>query len=180
MTLDTRMFTSTVARRTFALFVTCALVPVCALAGLAFYHVAAQLQEQAHHRLHQASKTVAMVLMNRLLAADTALAMSPDPRRTPVGGLPAPLLGVMLSSDDGTDRVLVGAMARRPTLTAAQLASLQRGNSVLSVDRDAGGPVLLTVITGHTHLLRHDLAADDPRRKRVETIDATAESGPPG
>jgi signal transduction histidine kinase/ActR/RegA family two-component response regulator len=164
MSLNARVFTSTVARRTFALFVACALVPVSALAGLAFHQVTGQLHEQAQRRLHQASKTVAMVLLNRLLAADAALGTTADPRRAPVGGLPSPLLGVTLSSDDGTDRVRFGEMDRRPTFTPAQLASLHRGKPVLSIERDAGGPVRVVV--------SHALDRDHPTREILHgTID---------
>ena len=152
MNFDSRLFTSTVARRTFALFVTCALLPVSALTALALHQVNTQLHAQAQHRLHQASKTMAMVLLNRLLAADTALGITAESGRAPLASLQNPLLGVMLSSDDGADRVLFGQAGRRPSLTQAQLASLHRGKPVLSIDRDAGGPARLVV----SHALDRD------------------------
>jgi signal transduction histidine kinase len=145
MTFDTRMFTSTVARRTFALFVTCALVPVSALAALALHQVDTQLHAQAEHRLHQASKTLAMVLLNRLLAADAALRPTAEGGRAPIAALQNPVLGVMLSSEDGTDLALFGETGRRPSFTPAQLASLRRGKPVLSIDRDGPGPARLVV-----------------------------------
>src|SRR3990167_8529219 len=73
MKLDARTFTSKVARRAFLLFVTCALIPVSALAIFSFQGVTAQLQEQSQARLQQASKAVAMTLYKRLLALEAEL-----------------------------------------------------------------------------------------------------------
>ena len=156
MTFDTRVFTSTVARRTFALFVTCALVPVSALAALALHQVNTQLHAQVEHRLHQASKTMAMVLLNRLLAADAALGPTAEGGRALSAALQNPILGVMLSSEDGNDRALFGETGPRPSFSPAQLASLRRGKPVLSIDRDAPGPARLVV--------SHALDPNDPTR----------------
>src|SRR3972149_4905341 len=68
MKLDLGAFTSKVARRAFLLFVTCALIPVSALAIFAFQQVTTQLQDQSQARLQQASKAVAMSLYKRLSA----------------------------------------------------------------------------------------------------------------
>ena len=78
MRLDTRVFASTVARRTFTLFVICALLPVCGLAILAFWQVTSELHEQSQRRLQQSSKAVAIILFNRLLAAERALEAAAD------------------------------------------------------------------------------------------------------
>ena len=145
MRLDARMFTSNVARRAFALFVACALVPVSALAALALHQVTAQLHEQAERRLHQASKAVAMTLVNRLLAADAALMTIAASTGAPAGSPPPPFLGVALSSGDGRDRVLLGEMDRSPTLTVARFTSLKRGRSVLSIEREAAASVRFVI-----------------------------------
>jgi signal transduction histidine kinase/ActR/RegA family two-component response regulator len=139
MRLDGRMFSSQVARRAFVTFIACALLPVCALAIIAFQQVTSQLREQAERRLHQSSKQVAMVLLKRLLAAEDGLGQvgerSTAPRRHP-----GPLTSAMWTGAEGPDRVLFGEMAP-PTLTAAQAASVAAGKTVLSTDRDATGRV---------------------------------------
>ncbi len=139
MRLDGRMFSSQVARRAFVTFIACALLPVCALAIVAFQQVTSQLREQAERRLHQSSKQVAMVLLKRLLAAEDGLGQvgerSTAPRRHP-----GPLTSAMWTGAEGPDRVLFGEMAP-PTLTAAQAASVAAGKTVLSTDRDATGRV---------------------------------------
>ena len=154
MRLDSRTFTSIVARRTFALFVTCSLVPVCALAALALQQVDTQLHDQTEQRLRHASKAMAMALLNRLLAADAALGPTAEAGRAPIAVVQNPLLGVTLSSDDGADRVLFGVAGRDPSFTPAQLASLRRGNPVLSIDWDAGGAARVVV--------SHALDRNDP------------------
>jgi signal transduction histidine kinase/HAMP domain-containing protein len=154
MRLDSRTFTSIVARRTFALFVICSLVPVCALAALALHQVDTQLHDQAEQRLRHAGKTMAMALLNRLLAADAALGPTAEGARAPIAALRNPILGVMLSFDDGTDRPLFGETKLRPSFTEDQLVSLQRGKPVLTVNRDATGPARLVI--------SHALDPNDP------------------
>ena len=56
MKLDTRTFTSKVARRAFVLFIGCALLPVSVLAFIAFRQVTTELQGQSERRMRQASK----------------------------------------------------------------------------------------------------------------------------
>ena len=64
---------SRVARRLFALFVLCALLPVSVLAGIAYFQVTHELQRQAYQRLRQASKTAGLTVYERLTALDTDL-----------------------------------------------------------------------------------------------------------
>ncbi|MEW6746339.1 MAG: HD domain-containing phosphohydrolase [Planctomycetota bacterium] len=75
LSLDFRFLRSKVALRIFLLFVVCALLPMSALAYLAFTQVTSQLTEQADQRLHQACKSVGMTLFERLryLEADLKL-----------------------------------------------------------------------------------------------------------
>jgi signal transduction histidine kinase/ActR/RegA family two-component response regulator len=145
--LDTRMFSNHVARRTFLLFIACALVPVCALALLAFQQVTSQLQEQAHRRLHQGSKQIAMALLNRLLAAEAELGPTARALAERSDRRPLPLTAAMWTAADGTDHVVIGEM-NRPTLTTAQLASIAAGKTVLSTARDGSGRVRVIVSRG--------------------------------
>ena len=64
---------SRVARRLFALFVLCALLPVSVLAAIAYFKVTHELQRQAYQRLRQTSKTAGLTVYERLTALDTDL-----------------------------------------------------------------------------------------------------------
>ena len=127
---DGRMFSSQVARRAFVTFIACALLPVCALAIIAFQQVTSQLREQAERRLHQSSKQVGMVLLTRLLAAEDALVEAGEQRLAP-GRPPRSLISATWTGPEGSDRTLLGEMTA-PTLTAGQAASVAAGKTVLS------------------------------------------------
>ena len=139
---DLRVFTSRVARRTFVLFVTCALLPVSVLAILAFRQVTSELHEQSQRQLQQASKAVAMNLLQRLLAAEAAIGSAAE-RADPVRGaeLERPITGVLLAVRDGAPRLRAGELDRMPTLTPHQQARVAAGKTVLSTERDAQGRV---------------------------------------
>jgi signal transduction histidine kinase/HAMP domain-containing protein len=142
MSPHARVFTSRVARRTFLLFVSCALLPVTVLAVLAFRQVTSELHQQSERQLQQASKTVAMNLLQHLLVAETAMqttAEQPDrPRGTETAG---PVTGVLLSTGDRPDRALSGKMFAPPTLSPQQQARVTAGKTVLSTQPDAAGQV---------------------------------------
>lgn len=57
---------SIVARRILGLFVLCAMLPTATLGIFTLSQVADKLREQAHERLHQASKNVAMTIVEGL------------------------------------------------------------------------------------------------------------------
>ena len=134
------MFTSRVARRTFVLFVSCALVPVTALAILAFRQVTSELHEQSQRQMQQASKAVAMILLQRLLSSETAIATTPEGVDQPRGSdLPRPFTAILLVSLDGSTHPVSGEMLWAPALTSHQRARLNAGRSVLTTERDATG-----------------------------------------
>ncbi len=137
-----RVFTSRVARRTFVLFVIGALLPVSALAVLAFRQVTSELHEQSQRQRQQASKAVAMVLLQRLLTAEAAIGATAERADQPRGAeVERPITGVLLTAGDGPDRVLSGEMDRPPKLTPQQQARVATGKTVLSTERDAAGRV---------------------------------------
>jgi signal transduction histidine kinase/HAMP domain-containing protein/ActR/RegA family two-component response regulator len=145
MRLNTRVFASTVARRTFTLFVLCALLPVCGLAILAFWQVTSELNEQSQRRLQQSSKAVAIILFNRLLAAERALEAAADRADGPVTReARRPFKGLSLTTGDGTDRPLFGAVAP-PSFSPAQRAHLSAGKTVLSAEPGGDGRARLIV-----------------------------------
>jgi putative nucleotidyltransferase with HDIG domain len=66
MKIELTFLRSKVARRIFALFIFCALVPILALAIISFTQVREQLYEQGQRRLHQSSKALGMSIFERL------------------------------------------------------------------------------------------------------------------
>lgn len=55
-----------VARRILVLFLACAVLPVAAFAVLAYRATAIRLHSDAHHGLHEGTKTAANIVMERL------------------------------------------------------------------------------------------------------------------
>lgn len=73
MKLDRTSLHSKVARRMFALFVACALIPVAVLAVISFTQVTDHLSQQSRRRLRQASKAAALSIYERLLFLESEL-----------------------------------------------------------------------------------------------------------
>jgi HAMP domain-containing protein len=66
MRLQTKTFSSKISQRIFATFVTCALVPFCCVAVLAYLTVTRHLEAQTLESLRHTAKTQAKTLANRL------------------------------------------------------------------------------------------------------------------
>jgi putative nucleotidyltransferase with HDIG domain len=73
MRIDPSFLKSKVARRIFALFIFCALVPILALAIISFTQVTEQLDSQSQRRLRQSSKALGMSILERLCFLDNEL-----------------------------------------------------------------------------------------------------------
>src|SRR5512135_2327083 len=71
--LHSKFLKSRVARRIFALFVACALVPVTVLTVLSYLQVSGQLRSQNQRELGQATKSLDMALFERLTILDSDL-----------------------------------------------------------------------------------------------------------
>src|SRR5882757_6594374 len=71
--LKTKFLRSRVARRIFALFVACALVPVTVLTILSFLQVSRQLRSQNRRQLQQGAKSVGLAIYERLTILDSDL-----------------------------------------------------------------------------------------------------------
>jgi signal transduction histidine kinase len=142
---DTRTFRSKVARRTFTLFIACALIPVSALALLSFEQVSTQLNEQSQQRLHQATKAAALGIYQRLLSLQEAIVLTASGLRSrsgPTGPLPDARVdeqsqrhfkSMVLVTEAGTRVPLFGHLDRLPALTAEQQRHLASGKTLLVV-----------------------------------------------
>jgi signal transduction histidine kinase len=140
MRLDTRAFTSKVARRFFVLFLVCALLPVSFLAILSFQQVTGELHTQSERRLRQASKSTGQVLYKRLLALETALRSQPvlGEELTSHDRVPR-FLGVAVVTAESRSVMLSGHLDDVPALTADDRRHLASGKTLLSAERRAGG-----------------------------------------
>jgi len=73
MKIELTFLKSRVARRIFALFIFCALVPILALAIISFIQVREQLHSQSQRRLSRSSKALGMSIIERLSFLDNEL-----------------------------------------------------------------------------------------------------------
>jgi signal transduction histidine kinase/CheY-like chemotaxis protein len=147
MNLGRRTFTSKVARRAFALFVGCALLPVSILAIISLRQVTSELRAQSERRLRQASKSVGLNLHQRLMALDALIDLDARPARTPDNtDSPAPFTAIVLTTADGQSRPLLGQLTRAPELTPDQAQQINRGHTILDTEPGAGGETRFLLI----------------------------------
>jgi putative nucleotidyltransferase with HDIG domain len=73
MGVESRLLKSRLARRFFAMFVVCALLPIVVLALFAYFHVTRQLTDQSFDRLRQSAKSFGLSIHEHLAEADDQL-----------------------------------------------------------------------------------------------------------
>ena len=73
MKLELTVFNSRLARRIFATFIACAMIPVIILAALSLYQVSDQLKAQAYQRLRRAAKSHGLSIYEHLMFCDDEL-----------------------------------------------------------------------------------------------------------
>jgi putative nucleotidyltransferase with HDIG domain len=73
MKIERKFLKSKVARRIFAMFILCALVPISVLAILSFGQVRSELDKQNQRRLHQSTKALAMSIYEKLYFLENEL-----------------------------------------------------------------------------------------------------------
>jgi putative nucleotidyltransferase with HDIG domain len=150
MRIERRILRSRVARRIFVLFIICAVIPIAALAFLAFGLVSGQLQEQSQRRLHQAARTVGLALYERLLFLDAEADRFLLRRSGEAGGARVALIGELRNEllrrfvglarvgRSGESDVLLGALAP-VELGARERDGLSSGKTVLFTRISAEG-----------------------------------------
>jgi diguanylate cyclase (GGDEF)-like protein len=139
---------SKVEKQLFALFLSCAIVPILVLSVLSFDHVTKQLYEQSRTRLHQASKATGMMLLDRLLQAETeldeAIAEGAPFRREDFSS--RRFRNVEVVSEGGKRTVWLGEGFELPELPTGDRAHLKAGKTLLHVVYPSGGePRILLV-----------------------------------
>jgi HD-GYP domain-containing protein (c-di-GMP phosphodiesterase class II) len=153
------MLGSTVARRMFLTFVGCALLPVTALALLAFVDVRDHLDELSGKRLHEVSKSTGMTVVERvsflesdlhLIAVNlkAASARSPAPANRDFGDrIASRFLSLTVVARDGrVVSALVGPPVTLPELSSARRAHMASGQMIV-VTAPRGGRVAVVAAT---------------------------------
>ena len=140
MALDTSFLASRVARRIFALFIVCALVPITALAVISFGQVSAQLYEHGKLLLESGVRNLGQGVVERLLLLEAELQFADrryaeDVTVNTLPGRQNPLasrrfLGLARLTDGGQE-VLYGEPFEAPPIGAEQSAHLDVGGTLL-------------------------------------------------
>jgi putative nucleotidyltransferase with HDIG domain len=149
MRIDTASLRSKVARRIFALFVLCALLPIAALAIISYIQVSDVLERQSQQRLRQAARATGAAVFERLLLLESQLqvlipalgSLAPAGRGTDVEvgkelRVRFRAVGILLA--DGREARIIGSIPDPPALAAAQVTRLREGNAVLIARPTAG------------------------------------------
>ena len=152
MKSETTLFKSKVARRIFILFIICALLPIGGLVGLSFSQVSGQLYDQSQRRLYQASKSVGMEILERILFVEAEMkmiaslykALSGESVRwstdTLVDRLELRLNGLALVADTGRYISLFGNIERWPEMSEGGAEHIASGKTLLTGRHSQGAP----------------------------------------
>jgi HD-GYP domain-containing protein (c-di-GMP phosphodiesterase class II)/HAMP domain-containing protein len=142
---------SKVARRMLAIFMLCALLPVCVIGGLSLWQVSRKLQNETYQAVRHASKNAGMSVLEALSTANSELetiaetqvlhteSRSPE-RRTGATRHEARLIGLTFYNEKGGFHSLFGQPCPRPVLTDPMRAHLASGKALLFVRTDKAKP----------------------------------------
>jgi len=131
MTIERAFLSSKFGYRIFALFVSCALLPICVLTALSYRQVSRHLSEQSHVRLERGSKVLGITLAQRLLflerdLREVALYMRSDRDLA------------IAHAGDMTQGRFRSVIESKPDLAHSETAHLESGRALLTTI-DAGG-----------------------------------------
>src|SRR5580700_9807271 len=153
MKLEGTFLRSQVARRILALFVLSAFLPALALAILSLSQVRALLTDQSEAQLTAASKAYALSVYDRLVVAHDGLQQVAIGLRD--GALPSDRLrrtlqqtysSLTIVGPDAQPVPILGHAHSWPQVEGLALAHLASDESVLVVDRVAGGPAHILLL----------------------------------
>ncbi len=144
------LFHSKVARNIFFLFILCALIPLCILAYYAFNQVTGNLYSQAQEQLRQTSKASGMSIVERMQFLEAELDMIGNSLQTGKEEMLAYSLHIhndklragfnnlVLTTDNGSAKTLLGSMTVLPTLSKDEQQYLRSGKALV-ITRPASG-----------------------------------------
>jgi putative nucleotidyltransferase with HDIG domain len=153
MRVDGVFLTSKVARRIFALFIVCALVPIVALAVVSFGQVNRQLYEQGQERLDVAVRTVGQGIAERLLLLEAELRITggrgalaaTDASGDGDNPFAAAHFTALVQRDGATLTLFFGDVPILPALTAADYQHLASERTLLTAEPRSGQPPLVVL-----------------------------------
>lgn len=151
MRIESTFLRSRFGQRIFLLFASCALLPIVALALISYISVNRELVQQAEGRLADESKSIAMGIWDRLTLLDSELQIktsevelqsseSEMKAKSIVGESVADhFRGIVIEVHRGQTRVARGAGFEPPRLSAAEVAHLDSGRPLLTVEAGIRG-----------------------------------------
>jgi HD-GYP domain-containing protein (c-di-GMP phosphodiesterase class II)/HAMP domain-containing protein len=148
---------SKVARRMLAIFMLCALLPVCALGGLSLWQVSRKLQNETYQAVRHASKNAGMSVLEALSTANSELETISETqalrekqhwpvRRVGETQHEARLIGLTFYGEGSKPEVLSGNTCPRPALADPARAHLASGKALLFVQKDEVKPRIFMAI----------------------------------
>ena len=148
---------SKVARRMLAIFVLCALLPVCVLGGISLWQVSRKLQSETYQALRHASKNAGMSLLEALSAVASEMGTIADTQTLRKRGQwpdrpnrqaydQARLRGLTFYDEAGRYSVLFGEPCPRPALNERQRNHLASGKALIFLDKDRSTPRIFMTI----------------------------------
>jgi diguanylate cyclase (GGDEF)-like protein len=185
MKLEGTFLRSQVARRILALFVLSAFLPALALAILSLSQVRALLTDQSEAQLTAASKAYALSVYDRLVVAHDGLQQVAIGLRD--GALPSDRLrrtlqqtysSLTIVGPDAQPVPILGHAHSWPQVEGLALAHLASDESVLVVDRVAGGPahILLLQMIDANRPDRYALSAELNAEQLWGSLDSFSEA----
>jgi putative nucleotidyltransferase with HDIG domain len=148
---------SKVARRILAMFVLCALLPVCVLGGLSLWQVSRKLQNETYQAVRHASKNAAMSLLDALSVVSSDIITIADsqalqgkgewPKRASRSVYDqARLTALTFYDEEGRYNVLFGEPCPRPALSDRQRNHLASGKALIFFEKERSAPRIFIAI----------------------------------
>lgn len=136
MKLELNVFNSKLARRIFATFIACALIPVLILAALSLYQVSGQLKAQAYQRLGRAAKSYGLSIYEHLMFCDDELKLVDQRTRADIVRQREKFSAIGRRFPDGRYEAILGDPIPIIRLSPEEQAHLSSGKPLLVVTRN--------------------------------------------
>lgn len=134
MKLELKVFNSRLARRIFATFIACAMIPVIILAALSLYQVSGQLKAQAYQRLHRAAKSHGLSIYEHLMFCEDELKIVDVRSNSDIDAQQEKFNAIGRRFPDGRYEAILGDPIPLVDLGPQEQAHLKSGQSLLVVN----------------------------------------------
>ena len=143
MKLKLSAFNSRLARRIFATFIACAMIPVVILAALSLYQVSGQLKAQAYQRLHRAAKNHGFSIYEHLMFCEDELKLTDIRTRSSVAVEEEKFSAIGRRFSDGRYEAVLGETIPAIGLSQEEQDHLSRGETLLVVSKNDSTDIIL-------------------------------------